>query len=348
MGCDKKHPISGAMSMSRVRVFVGLDYHDDEVQVCILNEEGEILKNRSVSNNVCILLDSMSKYDVAKVAIEACCGAADLAEELIRTGRLDVSLAHPGYVARMKGNPDKTDYSDARLLADLARVGFIPAVWLAPEELRDLRQLVRFRQQLVDERRDCKLRVRAILREHRIKSPDQVGRPWTKPWLAWLHSAEMPPHSKWILEQHLQRISEFNKQIKVVECRLEQHAETDGVVQQLLELKSVGLVTAMMIRAEIGRFDRFKNGRQLARYCGLSPRNASSGKRQADAGMIRAGNPQLRATLIQLGQRLIRQDERWMQLAIRLRNSGKKHNVIVAAVANRWTRWLYHQIPLAA
>jgi hypothetical protein len=51
-----------------------------------------------------------------------------------------VSLAHPGFVARMKQNPDKTGHSDARLLADLLRVGYLPKVWLAPAELRELRR----------------------------------------------------------------------------------------------------------------------------------------------------------------------------------------------------------------
>ena len=60
-----------------------------------------------------------------------------------------------------------------------------------------------------------------------------------------------------------------------------------------------GAVTAWALRAEIGRFDRFHDGKQLARYCGLSPRNASSGQRQADAGLIKAGSELLRATLIE-------------------------------------------------
>ena len=67
-----------------------------------------------------------------RIAIEACCGAADLAEELATQWRLPVQLAHPGYVNRMKQSPDKTDFGDARLLADLARVDYLPAVWFAP------------------------------------------------------------------------------------------------------------------------------------------------------------------------------------------------------------------------
>jgi transposase len=100
-----------------------------------------------------------------------------------------------------------------------------------------------------------------------------------------------------------------------------------------------------MMRAEIGRFDRLQSGKQLSRFCGLSPRNASSGTRQADAGLIRAGNPQLRAVLMQLGQRLAyQQDGRWAGLVYRLLKGGKPKNVVVAAVANRYMRWLYHQM----
>jgi hypothetical protein len=59
-----------------------------------------------------------------------------LAEELVSRAGWSVDLAHPGYVARMKANPDKTGYSDARMLADLERVGYLPKVWLAPAEVR--------------------------------------------------------------------------------------------------------------------------------------------------------------------------------------------------------------------
>ena len=103
-------------------------------------------------------------------------------------------------------------------------------------------------------------------------------------------------------------------------------------------------MTAWTLRAEVGRFDRFRSGKQLARFCGLSPKNASSGQRQADAGLIKAGNPQLRATLIEAAHRLVRFDLRWAELGLRLREAGKPSCVVIAAVANRWVRWLFHQM----
>jgi len=279
-----------------------------------------------------------------RAAIEACGGAADLAEELVTRAGWHVDLAHPGYVARMKGNPDKTDYSDAKMLADLERVGYLPKVWHAPAEVRELRRLVRYRQQLVGQRRNVKLRVGALLRDNRVAAPDGVN-PWTVAWVTWLaREAALSEQTRWVMDRHLARLGALAADVKAAEERLARVTADDPLVQQLLALKGIGLVTAATIRAEVGRFDRFRTGKQAARFCGLTPRNASSGQRQADAGLIKAGNPQLRATLVEAAHRLIRYDARWKKLASDMRARGKAGSLVAAAVANRWVRWLYHQM----
>jgi len=243
----------------------------------------------------------------------------------------------------MKQSPDKTDFADARVLADLERVGYLPRVWLAPFAIRELRRLVRFRQQLAAQRRNCKLRIRALLRDGRIKLPGV--RAWTAAWMQWLQTTrEVSEQTRWILDRQLAQLAYFAGEIRSVEKRLDELTADDPVVQKLLSLAGVGLVTAVTLRAEIGRFDRFCNGKQMARFCGLSPRNASSGQRQADAGLIKAGNPELRAVLIELAHRLPRCDVRWAKLSAKLRRAGKPGSVAAAAVANRWVRWLHHQM----
>src|SRR3954470_17979137 len=72
--------------------------------------------------------------------------------------------------------------------------------------------------------------------------------------------------------------------------------------------------------------------------------NRSSGQRQADAGLIKAGNPQLRTVLIEAAHRLMRYDERWAVLNASMRARGKPGSGVAAAVADRWVRWLYHQM----
>lgn len=327
------------------RLFAGLDYHQDFVQVCVLDETGKTLRNSKVENNWRKIAAAVPAGATVQAALEACCGAADLADELAERAGWSVSLAHPGFVARMKQNPDKTDYSDAQLLADLLRVGYLPKVWLAPAELRELRRLVRYRQQKVNERRNVKLRIRALLRDHRLQLADLSANPWTKKWLAGVAAlGEIGEDTQWILQEHLTNLSRLDAEIRQIERRLATRVADDAVVRKLRLQKGIGLVTAATMRAEIGRFDRFRTGKQLARFCGLTPRNCSSGNRQADAGVIQAGNPELRSVLVEAVHRIMRCDERWLRLAQQLRGRGKHPCVVVAAVANRYVRWLHHQM----
>ena len=243
----------------------------------------------------------------------------------------------------MKQSPDKSDFSDAHLLADLLRVGYLPKVWLAPEYVRELRRLVRYREQLAAQRKATRLRVGALLREQRLRHPTATR--WTKAWLKWLRTdAALSEQSRWIIEQHLEQLQTVVQNIKHAEDRMANLCSEDSMIEFLLTLPGIGFITAVTLRAEIGRFDRFASGKQLSRFCGLSPRNASSGERQADAGLIKAGRPELRTVLIEAAHRLIRYEVRWARLGHKLRSAGKPGSVVAAAIANRWIRWLYHQV----
>jgi len=322
---------------------VGLDYHTESVQVAVMDADGQLLGNRKCCNDWGAIRAAAEGYGaVGRVAIEACGGSADLAEELVQQAGWHVELAHPGYVARMKQTPDKSDFTDAQLLADLTRVGYLPKVWLAPQPVRELRALVRYRASLVEDGRRAKQRIGSILREQRVRNESGASR-WTKRWLAWLTaSAPLSEQGKWVVAQHLRRIERLKEDLAAVHERLKTLTADDPMVHRLLAEPGVGEVTAWTIRAEIGRFDRFNSGKQVSRFAGLTPRNASSGQRQADAGLIKAGNRLLRATLVQLSHRLIRNVPRWRQLATKMLAAGKPKSVIVAAVANRWLRRLYY------
>ena len=147
--------------MGETVAYVGVDYHSSVIQVCAVDADGVELCNRRCANHWRAVAGCVDPGWQVQACIEATSGAADLAEELIAHGGWSVVLAHPGYVARMRGNPDKSDVADARLLADLRRV------WLAPVAVRELRLLIRQRQSWVDRRRAVKLRIGALLREQR-------------------------------------------------------------------------------------------------------------------------------------------------------------------------------------
>lgn len=330
--------------MCIVPLSVGFDYHDDSIQVCVMNDQGRVLVNRGVCNDVEAVIDVVSIYGSQAVcAVEACCGAADFAERLRLASGWDVRLAHPGYARRLKQSPDKSDHDDAQLLADLVRVRYLPEVWLAPSETRELRRLVRYRQQLKRNRAEIKLQIRALLREERVKPPANA---WTKAWRAWLDQTDqLSQATRWILAEQFARLAEVEARMKRVAGELESATAQDRGTTELKKHAGIGFVTAVTLRAEIGQFRRFKSGKQLARYCGVTPCNASTGKRQADAGLVQAGNRELRAVLIEAAHRLAQYDPKWRALRNQLW-PRKPYNVAMAAIANRWIRWLYHQMAL--
>ncbi len=328
--------------MSSVPVFVGLDYHQSFVQVCVMDGSGKLLTNTRCVNRAAALVLAVQPYGTTvAAAIESCCGAADLAEELVAAG-WQVSLAHAAYVHKLKQSPDKTDWSDARLLADLLRVGYLPKTWLPPAPLRQLRHVVHLRQQQAQARRAAKQRVRALLRAERVEFS---GSCWSKAWIAAVRNCtDLGEQGRWVVNQLLDEVEHLQRQLAITEARLEELTAKDPIVQALLDLPGIGLVTAVTLRAELGPPSRFHSGKQMARFCGLSPRNASSGLKQADAGLIKAGNAALRSVVIEAAHRLMRHDVRWNKLGNSLRLRGKPGSVAAAAVANRWVRWLYHHL----
>ena len=342
--------------MLSLNVYLGLDYHSGSIRVCVMSEDGAVLGNPSVGSDVGSVIEFERKIAdsvrnsqhqpaeiiVRRAALEACTGSAEFAARLIEATEWDVKLAHASAVHRLKQGPDKTDHGDAWHLANLVRVNYLPEVWLADEATRQLRHLVRYRQSLVADAKDVKLRVRSLLKEDGIAETCPAGA-WTKRWLAWLAEVSLPEHSRWIVAEQLAWLKSLESQIAAADQRMEEATQADPLVQKLLAQQGVGLVTALLVRAVVGRVDRFQNGKQLARYCGVTPCNASSGKRQADSGLVPAGHPDLRAALIQLAKRLPRHVPRWKEFKEQL-GKRKPANVVSAAIANRWLRRLYHEL----
>jgi len=330
--------------MLNLPVFVGIDYHTHILQVCVMDQQRKILANQSVANSVEAVFRIVAPFGSnVHVAIEACNGAADFADELAAKYPWHVELAHPGYVARMKQTPDKSDWTDAKLLADLTRAGYIPRVWLAPKHIRELRDLVRHRHGLVQQRTQVKLRLRALLRQHRITCPYS---PWTIKGKAWLLDKTniTAPTLMFLIRDHYDTIAFYDKKISTVLEQMQNEVADDPVVKQLLRQPGVGVITAITMRALIGQFDRFRTGKQLAHFCAVCPRNHSTAGKTTTGGLIKAGDELLRQVLVEAAHRLIRYHPEWKAMATRLKANGKKTCVVVAAVANRWVRRLFYQM----
>ena len=103
------------------------------------------------------------------VAIEATYGWY-WAVDALRAAGFEVHLAHPlGMKALRKRKRVKTDPADAYELANLLRLGSLPEAYISPPDLRELRELVRHRRQLVKLATAVKAGIRALLAKHNIR-----------------------------------------------------------------------------------------------------------------------------------------------------------------------------------
>ena len=153
--------------MDNATRWVGIDLHRRRSQVAVIDERGELVLSRRIVNDRETFLELLGDPDGTRVALEASYGWEWLAELLEEAG-YELHLAHPLRTRAIAAARVKTAAIDARTLAHLLRAGFLPEAYLAPRELRDLRELLRHRATLTRMRSAVKNRVHAILAKHGI------------------------------------------------------------------------------------------------------------------------------------------------------------------------------------
>jgi transposase len=123
-------------------VYVGIDLHRKRSQIAVLDQEGRELLSRRIVNEPETFLELLQQLgDDVQVALEATYGWEWLADLLEEAG-YELHLAHPLRAKAIASARVKTDAVDARTLAHLLRADLLPEAYIAPRELRDLRDLL--------------------------------------------------------------------------------------------------------------------------------------------------------------------------------------------------------------
>lgn len=282
-------------------VYVGIDLHRKRSQVCAIDADGRELLSRRIDNEpqaLLALLGSLGEQPL--VALEAAYGWEWVADLFDEEG-IELHLSHPLATKAIAAARVKTDAVDARTLAHLLRGGLLPEAWIAPRQLRDLRELLRQRVVLTNARSALKNRVHALLARNGIqhRHSDLFGRSG-RAFLAELALRE-PQRER--LQTLLRLIEAFDAEIAVLASQVDAQAKADPRVQVLRQLPGIGSYTALLILAEVGVPERFPSARHLCSYAGLTPRvRASAGKVRLGA-ISHQGPPYLRFALVEAAQK---------------------------------------------
>jgi transposase len=316
---------------------VGIDLHRRRSQVALLADDGTELWNRNVPNGSVALLAMIETIEAGTpVAVEATYGWSWLVDVLEGLG-LEPHLAHPAGCKAIAHARLKNDKVDARTLAHLLRADLLPEAWIAPPEVRDLRQLLRHRAGLIALRTSLKVRVRAVLGERGIAGPAAL---WTGPGRRWLAELELAPTQQLVVNNLCRLLDEVGAVVEDVEREIARRARPDQRALALMTIDGIGLITAMTILAEVGDVDRFPNARKLCSWAGLAPRVRNSDQTVRHGAISKMGPPALRWVLgeaAHVAKRRSPYREIYTQIAVR---RGK--NVATMAVARRLLARCFH------
>lgn len=280
---------------------VGIDLHRKRSHVAVIDGHGELVLSRRIVNDPGTFLELLEGLQGdSEIALEATYGWEWLAELLEDAGH-ELHLAHPLRTRAIAAARVKTDAVDAKTLAQLLRAELLPEAYIAPRELRDLRELLRHRAALVGMRTAIKNRVHAILAKHGVtrEHSDLFGKAGRQ-FLAQLKLREAPSRR---LDSLLSLVDDFDREITTTTSEIEQRAAADDRVPVLCQIRGVGRYTAMLILAEVGDITRFPTARHLCSWAGLTPTVRSSDGRARLGHISRQGSPMLRWALVEAAQK---------------------------------------------
>jgi transposase len=259
--------------------YIGLDVHKQSIQYCIKLIDGEIVREGRVPATRAALADWVRGVDRPwKAALEATMFSAWIYDAL-KPHAVELKVAHSAMLKAITTSKHASDRLDARHIADLVRMDWIPGVWMAPPHLRALRLQLRYRNLVVRQATQTKNRIASTLMEHGVEySASKLhGKRYFQQLLDRLD--EVPETVRSLLRRSRNNLDLFETTQRTLLNGLSTNPTLAERVRLLETIPGVGQVTALSWALEIGDPHRFRSADRAMSYCGLvSPLQESAGK----------------------------------------------------------------------
>lgn len=252
---------------------------------------------------------------------------------------VEVEVANPSHEAwRWRNVKRKTDRDDALKLARMSALNQLPTVHMPAPGVRAWRELIAYRHALVVRRTAIKNSIRAILTRQEIDWPKEQ-RGFTKAMLTRLTEMTSAGGGElWraMLAAELDQYRAVVGSIDQIQAQLEEIASKDARVMLLRTIPGVGARLAETVAAVIDDPRRFRNGRQVGCYAGLTPRRRQSGSMDRHGRISCQGHALLRSLLVEVAW-LGRRHNPWMERVYQraLKGSPTRKKIAIVAVARR-------------
>jgi transposase len=319
-------------------VTLGIDLAKSIFQLHGVDEHGKVVVQKRVSRSK--LRETVAQLPPCLIGMEACASAQYWAREFPQLGHT-VKLISPQFVKPyVKGN--KNDSRDAEAICEAVSRPHMRFVPLKTVESQDIQTLHRMRSRLVKERTALSNQIRGLLAERGIVFAQGLTR-LRQPLPTLLEDEEhvLTPLSREVMRELSNELVALDERIAQAD-RLVQRVFTENAqCQKLAQVEGIGPVIATALVAAVGNAHEFANGRHLAAWLGLVPRQRSSGGKERLLGISKRGDRYLRTLLIHGARATVHRARhktdarsRWI---VRLEQRRGK-NIATGAIANKNAR----------
>lgn len=280
--------------MNKISV-VGLDLAKNVFQLHGVDAEGEVIVRKQLKRSQ--VRRFFARLEACLIGMEACGGAHYWSRELTRLGHT-IRMMAPAFVKPyLKSN--KNDRNDAEAICEAVQRPSMRFVQPKTPEQQAVLHLHHGRRLLVRQRVALSNHLRGILSEYGIVLPQGVKIISRRlPELLEDADNELPMLARHLLAELKAEHDQLNERIERIEAQLKAWHANNSTSQRLASIPGIGVLTATALAATVGEGRDFKNGRQLAAYLGLVPRQASSGGKERLLGISKRGDGYLRSLLI--------------------------------------------------
>ena len=261
--------------------YIGLDIHKKVIAYCIKRIDGVLVRQGMVAAERKALRKWLAELPGPWYGAMEATIFTGWVHDFLKPYAVDLKVAHPAMLKAITAAKKKNDRADAEKIADLLRVNLLPECHMMPEELREPRRVLRYRNMIVSTAVKMKNKMSGLLME--------VGAVYDKKRLhgkkyfgALLERVEDVPDSvKGLLKLSRNSFEMFDDIQKQLVAALRQNRLIRERVERLMSIPGVGELTALTWVLEIGEVSRFTSSRQIISYCGLcSGQHESAGKEQ--------------------------------------------------------------------
>lgn len=285
--------------------YIGLDVASKGSFIYVVDRKGKKVESREILTNKESYREYFKKWNnrSVEVAVESG-GHTRWIYDLLTGMGTGVYVVNPNKVKLIAETKRKTDKVDAKVLAELLRIGGLPErVHMAGGESRELRDLLRARQQLIKSATSLMNHIRGLLRQEGIKLK---GEAFTGEdiLLGIIESKEIPGHLKPVVISYQRAIEELLKERSKLDEEIKKYKNED--IELLKSVPGIGEIGSKTIYAAIDTIKRFKSAKKLTSYCGLVPSVRSSGERMEYGHITREGRSEVRRVAIQGAHAVLR------------------------------------------